>query len=189
MELLHASRTSVREALQGLQSLGIVDIQHGRGMFVGNASLDSVRKALVFRARVSHVSDELGILPDLMELHEILETHFIANVTESATADDIEEMRKAVEHMNDPALREAADRNFHSILYRSCGNSLLLELLQLFWDTYSESRRVLPGVSESSDLSARNHDAIVSALAQRDSAKARLAIAVHFNDVRRRLSK
>jgi DNA-binding FadR family transcriptional regulator len=39
MKLLGASRNSVREAIRALQALGIVDIRHGYGTFVGQALL------------------------------------------------------------------------------------------------------------------------------------------------------
>ena len=51
MDLLDASRNSVREAIQALQALGIVEIRHGHGTFVGRASLDVLAPSLAFRVR------------------------------------------------------------------------------------------------------------------------------------------
>lgn len=46
---LGVSRSSVREAVRTLSTLDIVDVQHGRGTFVGNATLHPLVETLAFR--------------------------------------------------------------------------------------------------------------------------------------------
>lgn len=50
IEELAVSRNSVREAVRALRALGIVDIRHGHGTFVGDAPLHALSPALTFRA-------------------------------------------------------------------------------------------------------------------------------------------
>ena len=49
MEDLGVSRNSVREALKALQALDIVEIRHGYGTYVGEASLTPLVDGLTFR--------------------------------------------------------------------------------------------------------------------------------------------
>lgn len=76
MELLGASRNSVREAIRALQALGIVDIRHGYGTFVGQASLTGLTTSLAFRVRSS---DGIRAIHDLVEIRELLETGLIGS--------------------------------------------------------------------------------------------------------------
>src|SRR5688500_1293484 len=71
MDLLGASRNSVREAVRALQALGIVEIRHGFGTFVGRASLDVMSPSLRFRIR-SGLSGGIHALRDLVEVRELL---------------------------------------------------------------------------------------------------------------------
>src|SRR5690625_3907158 len=50
IEELSVSRNSIREAVRSLRALGIVDIRHGHGTFVGEAPLHALSPALTFRA-------------------------------------------------------------------------------------------------------------------------------------------
>ena len=53
MEELGVSRNSIREALKALQAVGIVDIRHGFGMFVGRMSLAGLVDELAFHSRIT----------------------------------------------------------------------------------------------------------------------------------------
>ena len=46
---LGVSRSSLREAVRTLSTLEIVEVQHGRGTFVGNATLRPLVETLAFR--------------------------------------------------------------------------------------------------------------------------------------------
>ena len=54
MEDLGVSRNSVREALKALQALDIVEIRHGYGTYVGQASLTPLIDGLTFRTLARH---------------------------------------------------------------------------------------------------------------------------------------
>jgi DNA-binding FadR family transcriptional regulator len=188
MEVLLASRNSIRESLRALQALGIVEIRHGHGTFVGSAPLDAVRTSLVFRARLASQS-RLEILRDLTEIREILESHFICLTIENASPSDLTALEEAVERMGVVEERQEADKAFHELLYQPCGNSLMLEFVQLFWETYRDVQADLPPAVDDAKASARNHRAILNAVRAGDAAAARKAIRKHFDDVRARTSQ
>jgi DNA-binding FadR family transcriptional regulator len=185
MVSLQASRNSVREALKALQALGLVEIRHGYGTFVGNASLDAARSALVFRARLGSQSRR-EVIRDLTELRELLEMHFIEATIRDATERDLDELDLAVEEMRRPERHQAADRRFHEILYRSCSNRLVLEFVGFFWDSYADVQASLPPTGPDSRAIAEGHRAIATAVRSKNVEAAQAAIRLHFDDVRAR---
>lgn len=182
MESLGASRNSVREAIRALQALGIVEIRHGYGTFVGQASLTGLSTSLTFRVR-SRAGDGIAAIHDLVEVRELLETGLIGDVAESGTA-DLDALDELVTAMGDDA---GADRAFHALLYADCGNELVLQLIGLFWDTYHEVEHLLGEPADRADDIVANHRRVVTALRDRDADAARDAMRLHFRDVRARI--
>nr|WP_262505854.1 GntR family transcriptional regulator [Streptomyces sp. TRM68367] len=58
MDYLGASRNSVREALKALRAMGIVEIRHGFGTYVGPRSLAPMIEGLAFRTVAGHYPGE-----------------------------------------------------------------------------------------------------------------------------------
>src|SRR5262245_55828127 len=69
IEALGVGRNAVREALKALQAVGIVDIRHGFGMFVGRMSLAGLVDELAFHSRIS-LADGRSHLGHLIEIRE-----------------------------------------------------------------------------------------------------------------------
>ncbi|MEV4754741.1 FadR/GntR family transcriptional regulator [Micromonospora sp. NPDC049559] len=185
MELLGASRNSVREAIRALQALGIVEIRHGYGTFVGHASLDVLTPSLAFRVR-TRPGGGVRALHDLVEVRELLETGLIGQVATSTSTPRLAALDALVTAMERD--REA-DRAFHALLYESCGNELVLQLIDLFWAVYHEVEQALgPPEDRAADIVA-NHRRIVEALRARDPGAARDAMHRHFRDVKARIAR
>lgn len=180
VELLGASRNSVREAVRALQALGIVEIRHGHGTFVGEAPMSVLTPSLTFKARSGQ---GLSALHDLVGIRELLEVGLIGEVAGTLSAARLAALDALVARMGeDPE----ADRSFHALLYESCGNQLVLQLIQLFWDVYHEVGGAL-GSRERGDVIIANHARIVTALRAGDPAAARDAMHRHFTDVKTRI--
>ncbi|GAA3729614.1 FadR/GntR family transcriptional regulator [Plantactinospora mayteni] len=185
MDLLGASRNSVREAVRALQALGIVEIRHGYGTFVGQASLDVLTPSLAFRVR-SGPGGGIRALHDLVEVRELIEIGLIGEVARTTSGPRIAALDALVTAMDrDPE----ADRAFHSLLYESCGNELVLQLIGLFWDVYHQVEPVLGPPEERTAEIVTNHRRIVAALRARDPEAAREAMRLHFRDVKARVAR
>lgn len=182
VELLGASRNSVREAVRALQALGIVEIRHGYGTFVGDASLSGLSTSLAFRVRAG-----VGAIQDLVEVRELLETGLIGTVaTDGLSTARLAELDELVAMM---AVDSEADRAFHALLYADCGNELVLRLIELFWDTYHEVEHVLGEPAERTEATVGNHRRILDAVRAKDPAAARAAMQKHFAEVRTRIAQ
>ncbi|HEY3501749.1 MAG TPA: FCD domain-containing protein [Actinocatenispora sp.] len=185
VDLLGASRNSVREAVRALRALGIVEIRRGLGMFVGEAPLRVFTPSLSFRIRAGEGGD-VGSLRDLVEVRELLEVGLIGQVAGTLSTARLAALDALVRRMGeDPE----ADRSFHALLYESAGNALVLQLIQLFWDVYHDVEQTLgPPEDRAAEIEA-NHDRIVAALRARDAAAAQAAMRRHFTDVKARISR
>lgn len=180
---LGISRGSLREAMKSLQTLGVVETRHGFGTFVGEFSFEPLIDGLAFQILVARETMPRAIR-ELLDLRQVLETGLMHRVTDAATQPQLDELDGLVSSMEACAARQrqfvAEDREFHEVLYRPLGNSLILQLLRSFWDIFttvgqdSARRTVLLGET------AAQHRAIVDAIAAKQDHAAAAAMSAHF---------
>ncbi|WP_020577658.1 FadR/GntR family transcriptional regulator [Actinopolymorpha alba] len=184
---LGVSRNSVREALRALHTLGIVEIRHGYGTFVGRAPLTAVTPGLLFRTRLS-VRDDPGALADLVQVRELLELGLIEEVAERVDEELLRTLDASVETMRSGELADA-DRRFHEALYAPVGNELATQLIGLFWEIYHQVATELSSPPVDRGKVADSHRRIVEALRAHDGPKARRLLRYHFDDLRERVTR
>lgn len=186
IETLRASRNSVREALRALHTLGIVEIRHGYGTFVGAAPLTAFTPGLLFQARQS-VPDGATALRHLAEVRHILELGLVGRVVERADDVFLAELDAVVDAME--AGQGDADQQFHELLYRPTGNDVAVQLIRLFWTVYHQLEAELDPPEHDRGAICSAHRAIVDTLRARDADAARDAVSRHFADVEARVSR
>ncbi|MCL6669807.1 FadR/GntR family transcriptional regulator [Streptomyces panaciradicis] len=192
MEFLGASRNSVREALKALQAMGIVEIRHGFGTYVGPMSLAPMIEGLAFRTVAGHYRGEDSLL-QLLELREAVETGLVSRLAGRIPERDLVELDALVDRMERQAAQGGAglaetDRAFHATLYRGLDNVLLGEVLEAFWDAFHRVHTDLGGAPPDHKVTCRQHRDILDAVRSGDSARAEEAIREHFGNLRARLS-
>jgi DNA-binding FadR family transcriptional regulator len=185
------SRNVVREALRGLESIGLVEARHGDGRFVRRFNFDAILDNLAYAIYFDrHSFDEL------MEVRGELEVAFIGRAAHTLDASDIAALWQSVDGMRRRvALGQAfldEDVIFHSCIFSRLGNQLLLRLLEIFWKVSSalQSSGDLqpPSISDLADA-CDNHARITEALERHDEAGARTAMELHFDYARAELSR
>ncbi|MET9292900.1 FadR/GntR family transcriptional regulator [Streptomyces sp. NPDC003077] len=190
MELLGVSRNSVREALKALQAMGIVEIRHGFGTYVGPMSMAPMIEGLAFRTVAGHYRGEDSLL-QLLELREAVETGLIARVAGRVPEERLAELDALVARMAEEAgrgaVRAETDRAFHAALYGGLDNLLLSEVLDAFWDAFHRVRTDLADARPDPRLTHRQHREIVAAVRDGDTVRAERAVREHFDDIRQRL--
>ncbi|MEU6606928.1 FadR/GntR family transcriptional regulator [Streptomyces shenzhenensis] len=191
MEFLGASRNSVREALKALQAMGIVEIRHGFGTYVGPMSLAPMVEGLAFRTLAGHHRGEDSLL-QLLELREAMEAGLVSRLAGRLPEADLTELAALVDRMEERAAQGAGltetDRAFHAMLYRGLDNVLLSEVLEAFWDAFHRVQRDLVEVAEEPRVTCHRHREILDAVRSGDSIRAEKAIRDHFGNIRARLS-
>ena len=193
MEDLGVSRNSVREALKALQALDIVEIRHGYGTYVGQASLTPFVDGLTFRT-LARPDDEMGALNEILQVREVLEEGLIRRVATTLSEAELDRLEAVVARMEEAGEEGRSfpelDREFHELLYGSLGNALVPQLLGAFWTVFRRVARAhdWPDATTPS-LTARRHRAIVTALRSRDADHAERAMTDHFRDIEARAAR
>jgi len=183
---LGVSRPSVREALIALEVEGWVEVRTGSGVYV----LDRSR-----RTAAPSTDAEWGPL-ELIRARRVVEGETAALAALQATRKDVQAISQAIEQMR--ALADAkvmpleGDRAFHLAIAQACGNAVLVETIQMYWD----SRRGpiftrLGGYFEtvkSWRAAIAEHEAIRDAIAAHEPAAARTAMHAHMDKSHQRFS-
>lgn len=190
MRQLQVSRHPLREAMKALEAVGIVDIRHGHGTYVGSVPFSALEAGLSFRGALSARGDHADIR-NLLEVREVLETGLVGRLLDVYNLLDFPALDAAVTAMEQEAERgrhsAAQDWAFHETLYRPLDNALVLDLLQVFWKVFNALDADLPHAADTAALTARRHRQILEALRAKDEAGLREAISEHFRGIRSRL--
>jgi GntR family transcriptional repressor for pyruvate dehydrogenase complex len=135
---LGVSRVSIREGLQRLVSLGLLETRHGEGTFVCGYSAESSMNALLPMLALSSTD-----IFDVLEYRRFMEKGTVALVAEKATAEDIAALRRSyavmVERQFDIGGFAHADLEFHLALARASGNPIIMKVNSIIRDTLSVS--------------------------------------------------
>jgi len=188
---LGVSRNSVREGIKALESLGVVDIQRGSGVFVKNFSFDPLIENLPYG-----LLSDLQELRDLLEVRRILETTLLESAIQTISDEQVARLQAVVETMRErsekgiPLVEE--DRDFHRLLFEHHENKILLKLLDIFWLAFRKAFE-LGKVEELRDpdpvKTYQDHAAIAAAIATRDAEQACAALTRHYDNGDARLRK
>ena len=164
---LGTSQTPVREALRGLEALGVVEISPFRGARVRRPSTSEILEGYAVRTELESLGARLAV-PVL-------------------TDDDVDELADLVATMQrcaaagDPHGVAVADASFHSRIVQLGGNHAL-ERVWLTLEPFSRTllTLVMPGADPT--WTAGLHEPILAALRDRDARRAVTAIRHHFRD-------
>ncbi|MFC7531509.1 FadR/GntR family transcriptional regulator [Actinoplanes sp. GCM10030250] len=194
LDEINVSRNSLREALKALQAVGIVEIRHGFGMYVGTMSLVSLVDELTFHGRMSLQAGR-NDLRHLVQIREVLEFGLIQQVIQQnsdGTPPVSEELTAVMDRMEAEAraggVSTATDKRFHELLYEPLGNPLVTQLLSAFWDVYHALHAELDEADESPAEIAARHRRVFDAVRAGDVNESITALTEHFSGIRRRLS-
>ena len=188
-EQFGVARTSVREAMQGLLSLGVV-VRRGNRSYVAEKLPD---------VSFDQIDDRKQFITQLFETRRLLEVPMIELAAERATDAERNEISEIAAgfspDMTLGSFREL-DRRFHTALSNACGNPLLVEVygkvlarlfrsegLQSLLSDEANRDEVDKIVGEASD----QHGRLAAAVAAGDVETARLEGIAHLQAVERSL--
>ena len=179
---LHVGTGSVREALRSLQSIGLVKIKHGSGVYVA-ASRPSTELS-------SHFRDVgAGLLAALAEARRILEPELAALAAERGTDKELIDIEGLAHQMEEEALQGGdfaeLDVLFHRHIARAARNPILSRTIEGVSDLFLESRKLVLMEPKTTVRTARYHLLIAEALRARDAPQARLLMQAHMSDMSR----
>ncbi len=185
---LEVSRPVLREAISQLESLGLVRVRRGLGMFVGDR--DSLAGCLKL-ARTAMVVTPRD-LTQFADLRSALEHHGARRAAERATETDVAELEALCDEMDRPDLpyEEAigVDFAFHRKLIEITGNELMLNVMSVLQQFIGEAMpQTMPPPRDRSV--SRRLRAILEAVRKGDADAAERLMREHMEVTRARLER
>ena len=184
---LGVSRTVVREAVSQLESLGLLSVQRGRGMFVGSWSglsgcVKMLRSALALSPKE---------LVQFTEFRNAIECYAARRAAEVATPQDLVELQTLCDEMDRPG-REGLeamqiDFQFHRRLMAITGNELMTNVLEVVQEFALAAMVQTTPQPRDRESSHRRHQAIVKAIRAGDPDAAEKAMQAHMQHTLRML--
>ncbi len=189
VEQLGVSRTVLREAINRLQSIGLVAVKRGFGTYVADRA-DLVNCVKLIRTTMAISSNDLV---QFVEFREAIESKAARQAAKMATEQDIDQLESLCRRMTEEGqdYHEALhlDLVFHLKIAESTGNKLMLHVLEVIQEFIIEGMlRTTPKPLPYLD-SRRYHMAIVDALRRRDPDAAEKAVRAHMDLLLRRLEE
>jgi DNA-binding GntR family transcriptional regulator len=167
------SQAPVREALRGLEALGVVEILPFRGARVRRPTIGELLEAYAVRAELESLGARLGV-PGMtdQDLAEIEELHAAMQLAAAAG------------NRHEVAVRDAA---FHARILRLAHN-VTLERVWRSLEPFSRTYITLVSPGADAQWTADLHPAILRAVQARDPAQVELALRAHFKDASEHLA-
>jgi DNA-binding FadR family transcriptional regulator len=191
-ERLAVSRSTVREAVQFLQALGVLEIRHGSGTFVAASTRRSQELRREWRAWTRR---HAGRVHELLEVRQGIESfaaelaaaRFAAGVAPrsaiEAMAEALGQMALAAREAGDVTSLVRADMLFHRALCEAAGNEALVEFTELLAKELVRERAAAWDLDGRPSRSLAEHREIYEAIVAGDGAAARAALLNHLRSV------
>jgi DNA-binding GntR family transcriptional regulator len=159
---LGLSTTPVREALRRLESEKLVISRSHRDTIVAPVSLEVIENTYRVRVALDPLAVSLAAV----------------NATDEQLA-AIERMCTAPRY-DDPVADLHSNRAMHRAVYAACGNSTLVEILDMLWDRSDRYRLIVLRAKSIAQSAHREHQAIIRALLDRDAERSEALMREHI---------
>lgn len=178
---LEVSRETVRGAIQMLAAVGMVEISQGsRTRVVGTEGFPD-------RSQASDREVSRRSADKVYEARLLVELPAVRLAVERIDEAGIGRLRRLVDAQSqmtdDPVRFQISDAEFHDLIYRAAGNSLIAEFLH---ETYSfglEYRRLVLLGENAVALSLQDHTEVLEGFERRDAVAAVEAMERHLNRI------
>lgn len=181
---------TLREALKKLETLGVVEIKHGSGVYVQDYQDTLLMSNPIFAGEVSK-----KLMLDLIEARMSIEFETAGLAAEHATDQHIERMQellaqagellqKGEEHRDDDAALSTTNMAFHREIAVASGNAVLAQILEVLSNLFGREQRIILDIHGSREKDHTEHLGILEALRARDTALAEQRMREHLEGVR-----
>ncbi len=184
---LGVGRSSVREAVKSLQSLGIIEVQQGNGLFVRELNFDPLIETFKFGMRF-----DTRTVAELLQIRIWLEAAVIGDAVKRIGPEELQQLEALLvewttRNQNGGQFFEL-DEEFHRILYSVLENETLMRLFDVFWVSFWGLE--IDQIKDSDPVAELlAHRLILDAVKTGDTALARAQLLNHFDHVKARIAQ
>lgn len=180
-EMLNVSRITIREALQALVALDLLEKKRGRGTFVKNSFTESYISSLL-----PLIQFDRSQAVYMHEYRKIVEIGSIELVVERASQEDIQRLKNILEEMKkyrENNLEKFAfeDLNFHLALSQITKNPIIIRANFVIKDFFRNHMiKIVEAMGTEPGL--YYHEKIINAIENRDKKEARQLMKKHLEN-------
>ncbi|MEW9078495.1 FadR/GntR family transcriptional regulator [Terrisporobacter glycolicus] len=194
-ELMNISRTSIREALRVLESMGVVESVHGEGNFICSNTDKSLLQPLSMMFKLNN-----GKYKDIFELRKVLEVENARLAAIRATVMDCRELISIIEEMEEEStgsnrneILVELDKRFHNKVASMSKNCLIESLFNtasmLFERFIEDARSEIIQNDMADKFLLSQHHAICNGIIKKDEKEALKAMEAHMKYVEENFDK
>jgi GntR family transcriptional regulator, transcriptional repressor for pyruvate dehydrogenase complex len=181
-EMLQVSRSSIRDAIRGLELMGLVEPRQGAGTIVRELSAETLVNPFATALKRRH-----ELVSELLDFRKMLEPPLAARAATHASPEEISEMEEILQRqeakLSDDETSIAEDAEFHYSVALASGNSVVLKVLDILMDLLRETRERSLQVKGRPEKSLAGHRRVLAAIKRHDAEAARDAMRRHIEDV------
>lgn len=181
-ERFDVSRTTIREAIRHLESIGCVETKVGAGSYVKTP--DTAQIADDFSSELLQ-GDVMNC--DVLEFRTIIdcEVGALAAARRSmeqlqALQDNVDRLRESINNGTGMEDYEKLDKEFHFLLAKATNNNVLINLVRMSEGLYGYTINLSFAVDGMPVSGLKQHEEILDAVINRDAQKARTLIRRHI---------
>jgi DNA-binding FadR family transcriptional regulator len=175
---LGVSRTAIREALRGLEALGMLGAQQGLGRVVLPFSFEPILENLSYGFAFLN-----STILQITDIRKALDAYFVELAIDRLSDDDLACLAQIVDAMRERNASgqsmEREDYCFHALLYERCGNPLARQLFEITWRARSAALDQPAALQEVPPGTAEEHAELLQAIQEHDVNRARRIIVNH----------
>lgn len=181
-ERMGVSRATLREAIAGLRSAGMVRTTRGRG----GGTVVSYRPATPALGGTPGIAERREELLDSLVYRRVVEPGacYVA-ATRTLTAGEkllLTTTLAEVDHAEDPAAHRQADSRLHLAIASVTGSPMTIEAVTEVQACLHDMLQAIPVLKVNIEHSSRQHRSIVEAIVAGEPTKARRAMELHCDD-------
>jgi GntR family transcriptional repressor for pyruvate dehydrogenase complex len=187
-EKMRVSRTSLREALRALESMGYIYSVTGGGNYVNSVSLEHVLSPLS-----AMVAQDKKLALDIIQVRQHLEVHMAALAAKNATKQQLSQIYGTILNMQSEIEMGGngieGDNQFHLEIARASQNKAFAIILELLGELLAESRKATLNIPGQPAKSIEDHLAIFEAIRTGDEKRAAAEMTRHLTKAQANLER
>ncbi len=181
-DMLRVSRGSIRDAIRGLELMGLVEPRQGTGTIVREVSADSLVNPFA-----NALKRRKELVSELLDFRKMLEPPLAARAATHASPEELSEMeeilRRQEEKQRQGDAAVAEDAEFHYSVALASDNSVVLKVIDILMDLLRDTRARSLQVEGRPQKSLSGHRRRLAAIKRHDGEAAKAAMRRHLEDV------
>lgn len=188
MELFGVGRPAIREAMQSLERLGLVAIQHGQRPRVTAPTAEGLLSQIELTA-MHMLSSSPQSLEHLKEARAFFELGMVARAARTAGEADVSRLEELLERQRRELNRDAgafieADMAFHRAIAETTGNPIFIAVSHAMLDWLAHFHTAMLHWKGNEHITLEEHERILDAIRRHDEAAAVNEMRAHLDRAR-----